>query len=98
MTLVRNYQRMLDTRLSNPKKLQKVDQTYVNKNLKVFKNSAFDQQQTHQSAFKKFNKTAGTWAQFYEDEPEKAEEAAYMTHLEQAFSKNFRRYDQIDKP
>lgn len=44
MTLVRNYQRMLDTRLSNPKKLQKIDTVFQNKNEKVFKNSAFDQQ------------------------------------------------------
>lgn len=65
---------MLDTRLSNPKSLQKIDAKFMNKNEKVFKNSNFDQQQTHQSVFKKFSKTQGTWAQFYEEDPQKAEE------------------------
>ena len=44
MTLVRNYQKMLDTRLSNPKLMQKVDTAYVNKDEKIYKNSAFNQQ------------------------------------------------------
>ena len=44
MAFVRNYQRMLDTRLSNPKKLQKIDQSFLNKKEKTFKNSAFDKQ------------------------------------------------------
>lgn len=70
----------------------------MNKNEKIYKNSPFAAQQQHQTAFKKFSKTSGTWAQFYEDDPERAEEAAYLNHLEQAFSRNFRRYDQIEKP
>lgn len=54
----------------------------MNKNEKIYKNSPFAAQQQHQTAFKKFSKTSGTWAQFYEDDPERAEEAAYLNHLE----------------
>lgn len=52
MTLLGNYQRMLDHRLSKPKAVCKVPREH--KEDKVYKNSAFDDQQMHQSIFKSF--------------------------------------------
>jgi hypothetical protein len=54
MTLVSNYQRMMDYRLSKPKSINTVSKTNGRTD-KVFKNSSFLDQMEHQSAFKRGN-------------------------------------------
>ena len=48
MRLVSNYQRMLDSRLAQPKAIKKVGEGHSSK---VFKNSSFADQKMHQSIF-----------------------------------------------
>ena len=48
MRLVSNYQRMLDSRLSQPKAIKKVGDGYQ---AKVYKNSSYTDQKMHQSIF-----------------------------------------------
>ena len=47
-----NYQKMLDSRLSKPKSIKKVQSGYLEK---FYNNSVYDEQKEHQSAFKSFN-------------------------------------------
>lgn len=102
MRLVGNYQRMLDTRLSVPKTLQKVSTNTSSKDEKIFKNSAYNKQQNHQSVFTKFSalQGGGGWAKDSGNDNTNdlnAAKANYVSHLEKSFSESFKRYDQLDR-
>ena len=47
MRFVGNYQRMLDSRLANPKSLKRIDAAKNGRDEKVFKNSTYEEQKIH---------------------------------------------------
>ena len=90
MTLLGNYQRMLDHRLSKPKAISKIPRDY--KDDKVYKNSAFDEQQAHQSIFKSFASQKPMADQIGGIDKET------YGHLSNLSALNVRRYNQSEKP
>ena len=99
MSFVSNYQKMLDSRLSRPKILQKIlmDTPYKNKD-KFYKNSPFEDQHRHQKVFKTFSRSTN-WSDLKDmQDNDVSDKTKYISHLEAAFQKNYRRYDILDRP
>ena len=93
MTLLSNYQRMMDHRLSKPKSISKVDKSYGQR---VFKNSSHGDQKNHWAMFKSYSNAKASNT-FGEDELEHALNHKTIDHLDNSFKLNLKRYNESDK-
>jgi len=91
MSLVRNYQNMLDSRLSCPKSIKQVESGRIRK---VYKNTAMDEQLLHQSVFSERKKNKSV----FEDKLGGTIDERTVGHLNTAFGLNYRQYNVNDKP
>ena len=93
MNLVSNYQRMLDSRLSAPKAIKKVEE---GRHKKVYKNTAMDEQLLHQSVFSERARLKNH--SVFEDKLGGTIDERTVGHLNTAFGLNYRQYNVNDKP
>ena len=83
---------MLDSRLSQPKLLKRIEAGKNGRDEKVFKNSTFEEQKMHQSIFKDQRRTIDAAGVAGELDNE------VVSHLNNSFSMNFAQYNQSSKP
>lgn len=92
MSLVRNYQNMLDSRLSCPKSIKKIESGRIRK---VYKNTAMEEQLLHQSVFSQQRNKNNT---AFDDKLGGTIDERTVGHLNTAFGLNYRQYNVNDKP